>query len=99
MTRSLATGEGERKGERVITQVGLITILISMISIIKNHKNNILLLLSLELFFIGIAILYIDTGIYLDDLTGFITAIFILCLSATESAIGLTILILHKKNI
>ena len=83
----------------MIVQIGIITILVSILSIVKNYNNNLLLLLSLELFFIGVALLYIDTSILLDDSSGITTAIFILCLSATESAIGLTILILHKKSL
>lgn len=74
-------------------RIGHIIIIIGIIGIIKNYRNNILLLLSLELIFIGISLLYIDTSLKLDDLEGIITAIFILCLSATESAIGLTILL------
>ena len=76
-----------------------IIILISIISIIKNYKNNILILLSLELLFIGLAIIFLDSGFQLDDFDGILSAIFILCLSATESALGLTILMLKARKI
>jgi NADH:ubiquinone oxidoreductase subunit K len=78
--------------------VAVCTLFIAFFSIIKNFKNNILLLLSLELFFIGIALLFLNSSFYLDDINGIITTLFILCLSATESAIGLTFLINLKKN-
>lgn len=81
-----------------MTTLGYILIIIGILSILKNYKNNILILLSLELFFIGISILFLDTGLSHDDYEGVITSIFILCLSATESAIGLTILMINKKN-
>lgn len=74
-------------------KIGNIIILIGLMGIIKNYKNNILLLLSLELIFIGISLLYISTSLKIDDLEGVISGILILCLSATESAIGLTILL------
>lgn len=79
-------------------RIGNIIILVGVLGIIKNYKNNILLLLSLELIFIGISLLYLNTSLRIDDLEGIITAILILCLSAIESAIGLTIL-LKTKNI
>ena len=79
--------------------IGYMAILTSLLSILKNFKNNIIILLSLELFFIGIAILFVDSSFYLDNLEGITTAVFILCLAATESAIGLTILMINKKNI
>lgn len=78
-------------------RIGEIIIIIGILGIIKNYRNNILLLLSLELIFIGIAILYINTAINIDDIEGIITGILILCLSATESAIGLTILMKITK--
>lgn len=79
-------------------RLGYILILISILGIIKNYRNNILILLSLELFFIGISILFLQTSLILDDIEGVITSILILCLSAIESAIGLTILLANKKN-
>ena len=68
-------------------------IMVSIIGIIKNRKNNILILLCLELFYIGVSILFLDGSLLLDDIDGSISAIIILCLTATESAIGLTILL------
>jgi len=78
--------------------LGYILILTSIISTIKNYKNNILILLSLELFFVGLAILFINSGLEFDDFIPITIAVFILCLSATESALGLTILMINKKN-
>lgn len=78
--------------------IGHFIIIIGLLGIIKNYKNNILILLSLELFFIGISLLYLDSSFQLDNFEGIITSIIILCISATESAIGLTILLISKKN-
>jgi NADH:ubiquinone oxidoreductase subunit K len=75
-----------------------ILIIVSIISIIKNYKNNIIILLSLELLFIGISLIFLNSSLYLDNFDGLISSIFILCLSATESAIGLTILMVIKKS-
>lgn len=78
--------------------IGHLIIIVGLLGIIKNYKNNILILLSLELFFIGISLLYLDSSLLLDNFEGIIAAIIILCISATESAIGLTILLVSKKN-
>lgn len=78
--------------------IAICTLFTAIISLIKNYKNNILLLLSLELFFIGIALLFLNSSFYLDDVNGLLTTLFILCISATESAIGLTLLINLKKE-
>lgn len=82
----------------MMENLGHILILISILSIIKNYKNNIIILLSLELMFIGISLIFLNSSLYLDNFDGLITSIFILCLSATESAIGLTILMINKKT-
>lgn len=76
-----------------------ILIIISLLSILRNYKNNILILLSLELLFIAIALLFLDSSLLLDDFDGIISALFILCISATESALGLTILMIKARKI
>lgn len=77
---------------------GIITILVSIISFIKNRNNYIILLLTLELLLIGICVIFIDSSLLLDDFNGIISTVYLLTLGAIESAIGLTILIIYKKN-
>lgn len=74
------------------------TIIISIISIIKNRNNYIIILLTLELLLIGISLIFLDSSIKLDDFNGIISTIYLLTLGAIESAIGLTILIIYKKK-
>lgn len=74
------------------------TIFISFLSLIKNRNNYIILLLTLELLLIGICLIFLDSSIRLDDFNGILSTIFLLTLGAIESAIGLTILIIYKKN-
>ena len=74
------------------------TIFISLISIIKNRNNYIILLLTLELLLIGISLIFLDSSLRLDDFNGIVTTIYLLTLGAIESAIGLTILIIYKKK-
>ena len=79
--------------------IGLFLILISFISIINFTRlgksfnfNLIYILLSLELFLLGVSLLFISYALSFDDLYGIITALFILTIGAAESAIGLSIL-------
>ncbi len=80
-------------------KIGLFLILISVISIFNfiklgkyNKINLIYILLSLELFLLGISLLFIYYSLYFDDIYGITTALFILTIGAAESAIGLSIL-------
>lgn len=70
-------------------------ILISLISIIRSsiEYNRVILLLSLELLLIGIAIFFIYTSIYLDNIFGLYFSILLLSLGAIETAIGLSLLL------
>jgi len=77
--------------------IGIIGIIISLISIIKERKNYIILLLTFELFLINIALLFISSSLLADDFTGILLALYILLLGAIESALGLTLLILYRK--
>jgi len=80
--------------------IGILTILISIISFIKNRNNYIILLLTLELFIIGISLLFISSSLILDDFNGILTTIYLYTIGAIESSIGLSILIVYKsKNI
>lgn len=78
--------------------ITIFIILISLISIIRSsiEYNRIILLLSLELLLIGIAILFIYTSIYLDNIFGLYFSILLLSLGAIETAIGLSLLLLSS---
>lgn len=80
-----------------IKVIGIIGIIISLINIIKERKNYIILLLTFELFLINIALLFISSSLLTDDFTGILLALYILLLGAIESALGLTLLILYRK--
>ena len=56
-----------------------------------------LILMSIELMFLGINLNFIIFSIFLDDMTGQIFAIYVLTVAAAESAIGLAILVIYYK--
>ena len=72
--------------------IGQILIIISLISIIINKNNYIIILITLELFLLGISLIFISSSLFFDDMNGIMTALFILTIGAAESAIGLSIL-------
>lgn len=81
-----------------LEEIGYFLILISMISIIKNRNNYIIILLCLELILIGISLIFISSSLNLDDFKGIVVSIFLYTIGAIESAIGLSILIIYKNQ-
>lgn len=62
-----------------------------------NTGNVITLLMSLELMLGGAGLSFITGSFFLDDLSGQIFSIFILTVAASESAIGLAMLVVYYK--
>ena len=66
---------------------------IGIAGIILNHKNIIIILMSVELILLAVNINLIAFSTYSGDLTGQAFALFILTVAAAEAAIGLAILV------
>lgn len=71
--------------------------IIGLLGLTLNRKNFLIMIISIELLLLAINFNFIIFSIYLDDLIGQIYVVFILTIAATESAIGLAILILYYK--
>ena len=71
--------------------------LISLFGMFLNRKNILVMLMSLEMLFLASSALFIYSSIYLDDIVGQIFAILILTVAASESAIGLAILVIYYR--
>lgn len=75
---------------------------IGLFGIFINKNNLLLILIAMELIFLGININFILISIYLDDIIGQIFVFFILTIVAGESAIALslfTIIYKFRKSI
>jgi len=70
---------------------------IGLLGLILNKKNFLIVIVSIELLLLAINLNFVVFSVYLDDLVGQIFVLFILTIAATESAIGLAILILYYK--
>jgi len=79
--------------------LGAILFAISVIGLVLNRKNLIVLLMAIELMLLAVNLNFIAFSHYLGDATGQIFVFFILTVAAAESAIGLAILVVLFRNI
>ncbi len=66
---------------------------LSLVGIVINRKNVILLLMCVELMLLAVNMNFVAFSYYLDDLAGQVFVFFILTVAAAEAAIGLAILV------
>ena len=78
--------------------LGAILFAISVLGILLNRKNVIVLLMAIELMLLAVNYNFIAFSKYLSDTGGQIFVFFILTVAAAESAIGLAILVLLFRN-
>jgi NADH-quinone oxidoreductase subunit K len=70
---------------------------ISLLGIFLNFRNILIILMGIELILLSLNLNFIFFSIYLDDLYGQIFSLFILTIAASESAIGLAIIIIYYR--
>ena len=70
---------------------------IGLFGIILNRQNIIIILMSIELLLLSLNLNFLYFSFFLDDIIGQIFSLVILSIAASESAIGLAILILFFK--
>jgi NADH-quinone oxidoreductase subunit K len=78
--------------------VSAILFTIGVAGVILNHKNIIVILMSVELILLSVNINLVAFSTQSGDLTGQVFALFILTVAAAESAIGLAILVAFYRN-
>lgn len=77
--------------------VGLLLFLIGVFGLISLRKNIIIMIMSSELLFFSISFMFIIFPIRLDDIYGQIIVLVLLAVAASESAIGLALLICYYR--
>lgn len=70
---------------------------LGLFGIIFNRQNIIIILMSIELLLLSINLNFIFFSIYIDDIIGQVFSLLILTVAASESAIGLAIMIVFYK--
>lgn len=71
---------------------------LSVLGIFLNRKNLIVLLMSIELMLLSVSMNFVAFSHYLGDLHGQVFVFFVLTVAASESAIGLAILVLLFRS-
>lgn len=71
-----------------------VIIIIGLFGVFFNKRNVLLILIFIEVIFIGLNLNFSIISIYLDDILGHILIIFILTIAAGESALILSLIIL-----
>nr|WVH39688.1 NADH-ubiquinone oxidoreductase subunit 4L [Ulva dactylifera] len=76
---------------------GLIVFWIGLTGIFFNHRLVISILLAVELTLLSINLLMLTFAAAMEDLVGVMFALYILCVAAAESAIGLALIIIWYR--
>ena len=71
---------------------------IGIFGLFLNHKNIIIMLMSIELMLLAVNINFVAFSYYLGDLVGQVFTLFVLTVAAAEAAIGLAILVCFFRN-
>jgi len=77
--------------------VSTVIFFLAIFGIIVNRRSIIMVLLSIELIFLAVNLNFIVFSTYIDDLNGQMCALFILTVAASESAVGLAILVVYYR--
>lgn len=83
-----------------ILNVTSILFIVGLLGVVLNRKNILITIMSIELLLLSVNINFVAISVYLDDVVGHIFVLFILAVTAAESAVGLSILtsIYRLKN-
>ena len=71
---------------------------LGIFGIFLNRKNDIVILMSVELMLLAVNINFVTFSHFLQDLTGQVFALFVLTVAAAEAAIGLAIIVVYFRN-
>lgn len=71
--------------------------IVGLIGIVYNRTNLLIILMCIEVVLFSIDINFVIFSVYLDDICGQVFALFILTVAASESAIGLAIVLVYYR--
>jgi NADH-quinone oxidoreductase subunit K len=70
---------------------------IGIFGIVSNRTNLLIILICIEIVLFAIDINFVIFSVYLDDIVGQVFALFVLTVAASESAIGLAIVVVYYR--
>jgi len=77
--------------------VNIVLFFIGLIGIVINRRNILIILMCVEILLLSLNLNFILFAAYFDDLYGQLFSFFILTVAASESAIGLAIIIIYYR--
>jgi len=77
--------------------VSLVLFFIGFLGLFISRSNLIIILICLEILLLSCTLNFVLYSSFLDDLLGQLYGLFILCLAASESALGLALLIVYYR--
>ena len=75
----------------------LILFILSIVGVIINRSNIILILICIEMMLLSISLNFIINCFFLESILGQLSSIYVITVAAVESAIGLSIMISFYK--
>jgi len=81
----------------LVLYFSVILLLVGMVGLYLTKKHAIMMLIALELIILSVNINFIVSSVYLDDLLGVVYSLINLTSAASESAIGLALLIIYYR--
>lgn len=72
--------------------------IVGLWGILFNKKNVLIIIMSIEILLLGSNLNFLIFSIFLDDIKGQIFSLFVLTVAASESALGLSILVVFYKK-
>ena len=76
--------------------INIFLYVIGMLGIVFNRRSILIILMCIELMLLSLNLNFIVFSVYFDDLFGQLFALFILTVAASESAVGLAIIIYYR---
>ena len=77
--------------------INIFLYIIGMFGIVFNRRSILIILMCIELMLLSLNLNFIVFSIYFDDLFGQLFSLFILTVAASESAVGLAIIIIYYR--
>jgi NADH-quinone oxidoreductase subunit K len=77
--------------------LALLLFMFGVAGIFITRRNIILIIMSIELILLSINLIFIISSIYLDDITGQVFSLYVLTIAASESAIGLALVVNYYR--
>jgi NADH-quinone oxidoreductase subunit K len=77
--------------------INIFLYVIGMLGIVFNRRSILIILMCIELMLLSLNLNFIVFSVYFDDLFGQLFALFILTVAASESAVGLAIIIIYYR--